>query len=254
MLTLLSPAKKLLTIEKPYQDYFSLPIFHEKTAELVAIMQSKSAQDIANLMHLSPALAELNFHRYQNFLHEQSSKYPAIFLFQGDVYQGLQAAKWDSNTVDFAQSHLLTLSGLYGLLKPLDLMQPYRLEMGTKLLNPLGKNLYAYWTTAITQILGERLTVMNNPMLINLASMEYFKVVDENALPFPILHIHFREQINNTLKTIGIYAKKARGLMANYLMQNQIDDLESIKGFDVLNYQFCKKQSDKQHLVFIRKH
>jgi hypothetical protein len=244
-----------LSIEKPYPGLTTLPVFQGKTLELVDLMKTKSTKDIATLMHLSSALAELNYQRYQHFSTEYevcSQIYPALFLFQGDVYKGLQASEWDSMAVNFSQKHLLILSGLYGLLKPLDLMQPYRLEMGTKLVNQSGKNLYDYWSQTITQELNTRLSNEANPLLINLASTEYFKVVDMKTLRFPLIHIHFKEQMGNQLKIIGIHAKKARGAMASYLMQHQIDGVEGIKHFNALDYNFCKTLSDKQNFVFSR--
>lgn len=257
MLILLSPAKKLLNLEKPYQEgYTSQPIFSKKTAELVKLMKSKSRQDIAALMHLSSALADLNYHRYQDFSSEYPcpQSYPALFLFQGDVYQGLEASRWDKAAVDFSQNHLLILSGLYGLLRPLDLIQPYRLEMGTRLINASGNNLYDYWTQSISHELNQRLSASENPILINLASVEYFKAVDLKSIKFPVISIHFKEHINGQLKVIGIYAKKARGAMASYLMQHQFDEVDSIKQFKGLNYRYSEKESDRKNLVFVREH
>lgn len=251
MITLLSPAKKLLNIEQPYSDFTSLPIFTEKTAELLALMQAKSPEQIAELMHLSEDLARLNYQRYQNF--SSTEKYPAIFLFQGDVYKGLAAETWDQESLDFAQSHLMILSGLYGLLKPLDLINPYRLEMGTRLMNPSGKNLYACWTMPITRELNRCLGEGVNPVLVNLASAEYFKALDCQNLKFPIIHLHFMEQRENKTAVVGIHAKKARGAMASFMMQHRLNDVESLKQFKGLNYHFAKKHSDKDNLVFIRK-
>jgi len=250
MLTLLSPAKKLLSIEKPWQSPASSPIFPEKTAELVALMRCKSPQQIAELMHLSPDLAELNYQRYQHFA--SAEKYPALLFFQGDVYKGLEAEKWNTATLEFSQSHLRILSGLYGLLKPLDLIQAYRLEMGTQLMNSVGKNLYDYWGSSISQALNLQLENTHNPILINLASAEYFKAVNKQALKFPVISIQFMEKTGDKLQIVGIYAKKARGALANFMMQNQLDDVESLKHFKGLNYHFCKKESENDTLVFIR--
>jgi len=254
MLTLLSPAKKLLTIEKPYEGSSSLPLFQSKAKELATLMKSKSCQDIANLMHLSKPLAQLNYQRYHDFgdaTFEQQS-YPALFLFQGDVYQGLKAINWDDNSIAFSQNHLLILSGLYGLLRPLDLIQPYRLEMGTKLINSAGKNLYDFWIKSIANELNQQLAKSVNPILLNLASDEYFKAVDVKAIKFPIVKVHFKEQTNSVLKVIGIHAKKARGALASYLIQHQLDDVESVKQFNGLNYRYCESKSDQHNLVFIR--
>ncbi|HBD7370866.1 TPA: peroxide stress protein YaaA, partial [Legionella pneumophila] len=217
MLTLLSPAKKLLSISKHYSKETSNPLLLDKALQLVKIMKLKSVEQIADLMDLSRQLAELNYERYQNFdlkNNPMNYSYPALFLFQGDVYQGLNANSWKDEEIEYAQSHLGILSGLYGFLRPLDRIQPYRLEMGVNLENPAGKNLYAFWSKIVTNILNQILAEQSNPVLINLASTEYFKVVDEKKLSYPIVTINFYEQKNSELKMIGILAKKARGMMA----------------------------------------
>lgn len=255
MLILLSPAKKLLEISKPYAANTSKPIFMDKTCILVKLMQTKSVDEIAALMDLSKDLAELNYHRYQIFhLDDNASfhSYPALFLFQGDVYQGLQAKNWDQKAIQYSQDHLRILSGLYGLLNPLDAIQPYRLEMGVRLENPAGKNLYDFWQHMITHTLNQQLAVQENPLLINLASVEYFKAVDEKKLNYPVITINFYEKKNGQLKMIGIHAKKARGAMARFLMQNQFDDLARLKEFNDLGYQFHESTSSERHFDFVR--
>lgn len=254
MLILLSPAKKLLKTYKPYSRTTSQPLFTEKTNTLVKIMQSKSSADIASLMDLSQDLATLNYERYQAFALDGHSQYeyPSLFLFQGDVYQGLEAKTWDVKTVEYAQSHLRILSGLYGLLRPLDTIQPYRLEMGVRLENPCGKTLYDFWQETISHELNQQLKSQENPVVINLASGEYFKAVDENALKYPVVTINFYERKKDELKIIGIYAKKARGLMAKFMMQNQIDDIEQIKKFQESGYEYHPESSTESHLNFVR--
>ncbi|MBI2786446.1 MAG: peroxide stress protein YaaA [Legionella longbeachae] len=256
MLILLSPAKKLLKISQPYSGNVSQPEFTDKTKVLAKIMQTQSIEDIIALMDLSRDLGELNYNRYQNFCLDDTavlqSSYPAIFLFQGDVYQGLQADIWEQSTIQYSQNHLRILSGLYGLLKPLDCIQPYRLEMGVHLKNPDGKNLYDFWRHSLTAALNQQLALQKNPVLVNLASTEYFKVIDEKKLNYPVITINFYEKKNNQLKMIGIYAKKARGVMAKFLMQNQFDDIESLKTFSELGYEFHEPTSSVQHLDFIR--
>lgn len=258
MLTIISPAKKLLKSFKSYNHDTSQPVLIHKTLELARLMKSKSKEEISTLMDLSQDLAALNFERYQDFSSElnppPSQSYPALFLFQGDVYQGLQANTWDKSAVDYSQSHLAILSGLYGLLKPLDRIQPYRLEMGVRLSNSCGSNLYDFWSDTITEELNQQLALHSNPVLINLASNEYFKSVDEKKLNYPILTINFYENKNNELKMIGIYAKKARGSMAKFLMTNQIDTLQQLKNFKELGYQFNKESSTDTHIDFIRVH
>ncbi|WP_058535322.1 peroxide stress protein YaaA [Legionella saoudiensis] len=255
MLILLSPAKKLLKTEKPYSGNISKPLFPEQTRTLVELMKSKSVEDIAALMDLSKDLATLNFARYQEFVFDGHSPhaYPALFLFQGDVYQGLQADTWKPETVTYAQSHLRILSGLYGLLNPLDSIQPYRLEMGVRLTNPAGKSLYDFWQSTIAETLNQQLASQKNPAVINLASTEYFKAVNEKKLNYPVITINFYEHKNNQLKMIGIHAKKARGVMAKYLMEHQIDTLEGIKQFNELGYEFHQANSSATHFDFVRR-
>ncbi|MFI4919548.1 MAG: peroxide stress protein YaaA [Legionellales bacterium] len=255
MLTLLSPAKKLLAINKPYTQNTTLPQFDSKTLELVSLMKSKTKEDIAGLMSLSQALATLNFDRYQEFVLQDpqlSQTYPALLLFQGDVYQSLQAACWDNTSIEYSQCHLAILSGLYGLLRPLDRIQPYRLEMGVRLANPCGNNLYNFWQTSITSALNQQLAEHDNPVLINLASTEYFKAVDEKKINYPTVTINFYEKKNTELKMIGIHAKKARGAMARFLMRNQIDDLETLKTFTDLGYRFNHDSLSERHIDFVR--
>lgn len=256
MLILLSPAKKLLQSVEAYQDKTEQPLFLKKTQLLVQLMQSKSVDEIAALMDLSPELATLNFERYQEFSCDNQGlhSYPALFIFQGDVYQGLQASTWSQKTVNYSQDHLRILSGLYGLLNPLDEIQPYRLEMGVRLANSCGKNLYDFWQETITQELNRQLDKQDNPILINLASTEYFKSINEKKINHHISTINFYEHKNDQLKMIGIYAKKARGVMARFLMENQIDDLEHIKEFNLLGYTYNKATSTTAHLDFIRHH
>lgn len=254
MLILLSPAKKLLQTSTPYSGTISKPLFPEQTKTLVELMKSKSVEDIAALMDLSKDLATLNFERYQEFVFDGHSPhaYPALFLFHGDVYQGLQADTWKPDTVTYAQSHLRILSGLYGLLNPLDAIQPYRLEMGVRLANPVGKSLYDFWQGTITDTLNQQLATQKNPVVVNLASTEYFKAVNEKKLNYSVVTINFYEHKNNQLKMIGIHAKKARGVMAKFLMENQIDNLEGIKQFNELGYEFHQASSSETHFDFIR--
>lgn len=255
MLTLLSPAKKLLTNTKPFGSATTEPKFLKETSELVKIMKTKSVEQISGLMDLSHSLAVLNYDRYQNFHLKPgtaATEYPALFLFQGDVYQGLEAIKWSNDEVAFSQDHLAILSGLYGLLKPLDMIQPYRLEMGVHLANPRGDTLYAFWRDTITKALNKELASHDKPILINLASTEYFKAVDEKKLNYPVLTINFYERKNQQIKMIGIYAKKARGMMARFMMQNKIDNPEQLKDFSESGYSFNRESSTGHHMDFIR--
>lgn len=256
MLTLLSPAKKLADFDRPYSGITTEPVFTQKTDELIALLKALPVSRIASLMHLSSNLAELNYQRYQSFhsgVCPETAGYPAIFLFQGDVYRSMRADKWDKTTLEFSHRHLAILSGLYGVLKPLDLIQAYRLEMGTSLENASGKNLYAFWQNSIADELNRQLASHTSQVLINLASTEYFSAVDTSRLKFPVITIHFREKKGTDTKVISIHAKKARGAMADYLMRHRIEDVDAIRKISILNYQFCEKSSDEHDFNFIRK-
>ena len=257
MFVIISPAKKLLSIAQPFEGETTLPSFIQYAMDLVQLMKLKSVAEIARLMDLSQDLALLNYNRYLHFnLTEMpvDKSYPALFLFQGDVYQGLAAKSWNQRDIKYAQSHLGILSGIYGLLKPMDRIQPYRLEMGVRLENPKGNNLYEFWRELITQTLNEQLASDDNPVLINLASTEYFKVIDRAKINYPIVTINFYEHKNNEIKMIGIYAKKARGLMAKYIMNNQINCYEELKEFNDLGYVFNRNTSSEEHMDFVRTH
>lgn len=257
MLSLISPAKKLLNNFVAFPGTMTAPVFGKEAETLIKLMQTKSLVEIADLMDLSPDLAQLNFDRYQKFYFKNlplNAAYPALLLFQGDVYQGLQARSLSPEDLAYAQSHLAVLSGLYGLLRPMDSIQPYRLEMGVKLENPHGANLYEFWGELLTDYLNKQLALHEHPILINLASTEYFKVVQQKKLTYPILTINFYEQKNNEVKMIGIYAKKARGLMARYIIQNRIENVDQLKNFNEQGYRFNEQSSSDSHLDFIREH
>ena len=255
MFVLISPAKKLLTPIKPFAGLTTTPQLHQQAFILAQLMKTKSMGELATLMDLSHDLALLNYERYQSFSFDDSaslSSYPAGFLFQGDVYQGLQVQGWSEVDLEYAQAHLGILSGLYGLLRPLDNIQPYRLEMGVRLSNPAGETLYDYWRPVVTEQVNAILK--NNSMLINLASNEYFKVIDSKKVIKPIIDIQFYEQKNGQIKMIGIYAKKARGVMAKFIVQNKAADLETLKQFNELGYVFNPERSSEQQISFIRTH
>lgn len=257
MLILISPAKKLLSLTKPYSGTTTQPRFLSNTHILLELMKLKSKEEIASLMSLSQDLAKLNYDRYQHFFSKQvplDATYPALFLFQGDVYQGLQVNQWSQEDVQYAQSHIAILSGLYGLLRPLDAIQPYRLEMGTRLENPKGKNLYNFWSEVLTDSVNEQLSSHECPYLINLASTEYFKVINSKKLKHPLITINFYEQKNNEVKMVGILSKKARGLMTRFIIQNRISTLAHIKEFAEQGYHFNNESSSATHLDFIRIH
>jgi cytoplasmic iron level regulating protein YaaA (DUF328/UPF0246 family) len=222
---------------------------------LIQRLREFCSLDIAELMKLSIKLAELNFDRYEAFEPEctKDNAKQAILAFKGDVYQGLDAESFSAADFKFAQQHLRILSGLYGLLRPLDLMQPYRLEMGTKLVTDRGKNLYEFWGDIITDGLNKQLGKIKSGTLVNLASNEYFKSVKPKNIAGEIVTPQFKEYKNGEYKMIGIYAKRARGLMARYIIQNQLTRPEALKDFSEEGYSFNKKLSAGNSLVFTRK-
>ena len=255
MLIVVSPAKKLDYDTPAKTKKTTTPDFLDHSQVLIDRLRDFSALDIAELMHLSMKLAELNFDRYENWslpLTTENAK-QAMFAFKGDVYTGLDAETFSSADITFAQKHFRMLSGLYGLLRPLDLMFPYRLEMGTKLENERGKNLYEFWGNIITDAINKQLKASKSKHLINLASNEYFKSVKTKEINGEIITPSFKEYKNGEYKMIGIYAKKARGMLSRYIIQNQLTEPEQIKTFDLDGYKFNKKLSNKTNLVFTRR-
>ncbi|MDH5392404.1 MAG: peroxide stress protein YaaA [Gammaproteobacteria bacterium] len=255
MLIVVSPAKKLDYDTPAKTKTSSMPEFLEHSQILIDRLRQFSAMDIAELMHLSMKLAELNFDRYADWslpLSTDNAK-QAMFAFKGDVYTGLDADSFSSADIKFAQKHFRMLSGLYGLLRPLDLMFPYRLEMGTRLDNERGKNLYEFWGSIITDAINKQLKASKSQHLINLASNEYFKSVKTKAINAEIITPAFKEYKNGEYKMIGIYAKKARGLLSRYIIQNQLSKPDDIKAFDEEGYTFNQKASKGNNWVFTRR-
>jgi len=255
MLIVVSPAKTLDYTTPPKIKKFTLPDYLDDSAQLIHRMREFSSLDISELMHVSTKIADLNFDRFEawNKKFTEKNAKQAVLAFKGDVYTGLDAESFSAKDFNFAQKHFRMLSGLYGLLRPLDLMQPYRLEMGTKLSTERGKNLYEFWGNEITDGLNAQLKKIKSPYLINLASNEYFKAVKPKALNGEIITPAFKELKNGDYKMIGVYAKKARGLLSRYIIQNQLSDIEDIKSFDVDGYKFNKKVSSGNNWVFTRK-
>ena len=206
-------------------------------------------------MHISDKLAGLNAARFAEWQlpFTADNAKPALFAFNGDVYQGLDAATLTAEQVQYAQQKLRILSGLYGVLKPLDLMQPYRLEMGTSLANKRGQNLYQFWGDIVTKELNQQLEQLNAPLLLDLASQEYFKVVRPKLLAKPVVKVQFRDFKNGDYKIISFFAKKARGLMARYVITGQIDQQSGLKDFNLGGYQFNAAASSDHELVFLRR-
>jgi cytoplasmic iron level regulating protein YaaA (DUF328/UPF0246 family) len=255
MLFLISPAKSL-DYETPVGDApHTEPVFVKQSTQLIKLLKAKSPQDIAELMHLSDALAGLNVARYQAWRPKftpQNAK-QAVLAFNGDVYGGLDAKTLKPQDLDWAQDHLCILSGLYGVLRPLDLMQPYRLEMGTTLANEAGSNLYKFWGSTLSQYLNQRLAVDASPVVINLASQEYFKAVDQKALKARVVECVFQEFKNGQYKIISFMAKRARGLMVRYAVEHRIATPQKLAGFNLEGYAFAAEVSSPERMVFRRK-
>ena len=255
MLLLLSPAKKL-DYDSPVRTRLQTqPLFVDQASGLIDVLKPKSPDDIAALMHLSDALAQLNVERYAQWKPEfdQSNSRQAILAFNGDVYEGLDAPSLSDAQLKWAQEHVALLSGLYGVLRPLDLMRPYRLEMGTRLETTKGKTLYAYWGTQIADYLNERLESSRAPVVLNLASEEYFKSVDMKTLKARVVQCVFQDYKNGVWKVISFNAKRARGLMARFIIVNKIAKIEGLKAFESEGWAFDDDVSTTDKLVFRRK-
>ena len=253
MIAIVSPAKSL-DFDTPYSGSFTIPRALKNTEQLIEVLRTKKAEDIQSLMSISEKLAELNVSRYHTYssAHTLDNARPCVLAFQGDVYQGLKAEEFTPEDMDFCQQHLRMLSGLYGLLRPLDLIQPYRLEMGTKLAFDDYKTLYGYWGSQITHMINEDLTSQGDDTLINLASQEYFKSVDKKQLKARVIDVEFKDFKNDKYKIISFYAKKARGLMSRFMITHRICNVEDLKNFDLEGYYFDEENSSESKLAFKR--
>ena len=254
MLTVLSPAKTLDYETAPITQSATLPRFMDQSALLVEDARGLNPDDIRALMGVSEQIAHLNHERFMNWQSESTSDNAkqAVLAFKGDVYTGLQAETLSEDDLDFAQTRLRILSGLYGLLRPLDLMQPYRLEMGLKFTNQRGKNLYEFWGEQLTDTLNADLVSAKTGVLINLASNEYFKAVRPKLLNADIITPQFKDLKNGQYKMISFFAKKARGLMARYIIDNRITEPEALKSFSEAGYYYSDEQSQGDQWVFLR--
>lgn len=253
MKIVVSPAKSLDYKSEVPTTKYTQPLFLEKTATINRKLSRLSKRELSQLMNISDKLADLNYTRYQDFSpeHNLENSRQAVYAFAGDVYVGLDAYTLPVEKLDLLQDRLRILSGFYGILKPLDLIQPYRLEMGTDLSVGRKKNLYQLWQKDITQSLNEELA--EGELFLNLASNEYFKAIDTKALKVPVITPVFKDFKNGQLKIISFFAKKARGAMVRYIVENNIDDLEGIKGFNTDGYQFSEAESERENeLVFTR--
>ncbi len=254
MLVVISPAKAL-DCSRPKIKTHTLPQFIEESIELVRVMKKKSSADLKKLMAVSDDLAQLNHSRFQEwkipFTLDNAKQ--AILTFKGDVYKSLDAESLNMNDLKFAQKHLYILSGLYGLLRVFDLIQPYRLEMGTKLSHGQWKSLYQFWGDKLSNQINESLKAHGSKgVLVNLASQEYYKVLKSKQVNVPVITPAFKEKKGNDYKTIGFVAKKARGMMSRYIIENRIKDVEQLKQFKLGGYRFRPNMSDESTWVFTR--
>lgn len=254
MLFLISPAKALDYDTPPHVTTHTQPLFVKQAAELIDVLREKTPAQISELMSLSDALSGLNVARYQAWARKFTAKNAkqAVLAFDGDVYGGLDARTLPEADLDWLQQHLCILSGLYGVLRPLDWMQPYRLEMGTRLKTPKGKNLYEFWGSEVAEYLNQRAQADVSPVVINLASEEYFKVVDRKALRPRVVTCVFEERKADGYKVISFMAKRARGLMVRYAVAHRATTPEQLKGFDLEGYRFVPAASSVDRLVFRR--
>jgi len=255
MLILISPAKTLDFESPAVAKKHTQPSMLAQSEQLIDVLSTKSPADIEKLMKISPKLAELNVERYHQWSRpfNKSNAKQAVLAFKGDVYTGLEAETFNDAEFAYAQDHLRILSGLYGVLRPLDLIQPYRLEMGTRLENDAGKNLYEFWGDSITQKINKQLKAIDSNVVLNLASNEYFKSVKTKSLDGDIVTPVFKDWKNGQYKMISFFAKKARGYMSAWVIQKQIEDIKKLSKFNVAGYKYSENDSDALNPVFLRK-
>lgn len=253
MIAIVSPAKTL-DFEKKYDVERTKARFFDQSKEILEVLKEQSEADLQHLMDISDSLAALNVQRYKKFStrHTDKNSKQSLFAFQGDVYQGLHADDFTAEDIAFAQDHFRILSGLYGLLRPLDAIQPYRLEMGTQLKVNGSNNLYDFWGQTIAKAINKDLRVQGDKVLVNLASIEYFKSVDRKALKARVIDVEFLDFKNDEYKIISFFAKKARGLMSRYIIKNQLSNPEDLKGFNYDGYYFDEAGSSENFLSFKR--
>lgn len=249
MISVISPAKSLNFKINTSINTETIPKYTAESNELITLCKKLSITDIQRIMNISDKLSELNYKRFQEF--ESQTQKQAIFAYDGDVYDNINKHDFTSKQLDFLQNHILIISGLYGLLRPLDTIRPYRLEMSTKL--PDSRDLYHYWESIITNYLNLLLEKHTTKYLINLASIEYSAVINKKILKYPIITIHFKENKYGKLKTVGINAKKARGMMIDYIVKHKIDDPKALKEFNYAGYEYNKNTSTESDLLFTTK-
>ncbi len=250
----ISPAKRLDFENPPIPSTTTEPSFLEDTRELVGALKNLGPSDIGQLMGISEDLSQLNFHRYQEFsfpFNLENAK-PALSVFKGDVYQLMQVDQYGEEEWNYAQEHLRILSGLYGLLKPADLIQPYRLEMGTKFKNDRGADLYSFWDNKITDQLNLLFEDSSDNTLVNVASNEYFKSIRKKGVKAKILSVSFKDDYDGVLKSISFYMKQARGAMVDFAIRNKVTRMEELKAFDGMGYAYSEELSTIGEWVFTR--
>lgn len=255
MIVILAPAKTMELEIRDDINYSSRLFFKDETKILVNILQGYSKEHLRKFMKVSESIAELNFNRYKNFYNDNTNEYIAILGFKGQVYKAINASSFSVEDLNYSQSLIRILSGLYGVIKPLDMIKEYRLEMGSKLINEYGKDLYSFWGNKITSKIEDDLKASpGDKVLINLASKEYTSSVqlDKIRTTNQVIDIIFLEQNNGECKVIGTYAKKARGLMTRFIIINKIDTVEGIKQFSEDGYTYNKELSDDKNIIFIR--
>lgn len=254
MLIVISPAKKLDYKTKANTELSSMPSLLEHSKILIDELQKCSIEELTKLMNISYGLAETNLKRYVDWKpnYDKQTAKQAILAFNGDVYIGIDAKSFNDKQFEIAQNKVRIISGLYGLLKPLDLILPYRLPMATKLTTRNGRNLYDFWGNIITKEINKSLKETKSTLLVNLASNEYIKAIDKNDISTDILDIAFKENKNGIYRVVSFYAKKARGTMTRYIIENNISDKEELKGFNIDGYSFDETQSNNEKFVFVR--
>ena len=255
MLSVISPAKRLDFSDSTVTDVCTTPVYVDESSELISKLKKLSSEKIGDLMSINKDLSELNYARYQDWTPTFTGKNSkqAILAFSGEVYRGIDAKTFDKKDFGFAQDHLRILSGLHGLLRPLDMIHPHRLEMGTKIKIGRNKNLYAFWDRKISDDINELIQGHSNKVLVNLASNEYFRAVDTKLIDATVVTPVFKDYKNGQYKAIMTYAKVARGLMTRHIIQNKIEDVEGIRTFKADGYSFNKGMSSADELVFTRK-
>ncbi len=254
MISVVSPSKTLDFENSRELKQKTQPVLLDESEKIMEALKKKSVKKLMELQSISKNLAELNYPRNQHWSieHEASNTKPALTTFQGDVYVGLKAEEFNESDDVFANDHLRILSGLYGILRPSDRIMPYRLEMGTKLKTSRGKDIYAFWKDRITEVLNQEFEAQKNSVLVNLASDEYFNVINRKKLKADVIQPVFMDKKNGKFKVISFYAKKARGMMSNFIIKNRIDNVEDIKAFDTEGYLYNVDQSTNEKIVFTR--